>query len=110
MRDREVRLRDFPQGDGKVVRVTVSYHKGNLYQRGFWMHIQPMRLEVTDGVTFSVYNPVDGYRKLILAVNRYSPTRLAQATAMAEGQLETDDAVRTRIAYAAGSLADTAEV
>ena len=110
MRDREVRLRDYPQGDGKVVRVTVAYHKGNLYQRGFWLHIQPMRLQKTDGVTFSVYNPVDGYRKLILAVSRYSPTRLAQATAMAEGQLETDDAVRTRIAYAAGTLSQPVEV
>lgn len=110
MREREVRLRDYPQGDGKVVRVTVSYHKGHLYQRGFWLHIQPMRLETTDGVTFAVYNPASGYRTLVMEVSRYSPNRLAQAAAIAEGKLETDDAVRTHIAYAAGSLADHAGV
>lgn len=109
MRDRSVLVRDYPQGDGKVVRVTVSYHK-DVVTRGYWLHIQPMRLEVFEGRTLSRYFPTDGHRKLILPAKRFSQTGLAQASAMAEGQLESDDAVRTRVAYSVASLAEHPEV
>lgn len=116
MADRKVLVRDYPQGDGKVVRVEVSYSKGGLnyftYKddpRGYWLHIQPMRIEVEDRLTTCHYNPRHGYRMFLQEATRFSESGMKCAVQSAELHLETNDAVKTRIAYAAGTLAETVE-
>lgn len=117
MSDRTVIVRDYPQGFGKVVRVTVSYRKGGLNyftykedKRGYWLHIQPMRISSGDGFTTSDYNPRDGYRMFLQEAVRFSASGLKCAVQTACLHLDTNDAVKARIAYAAGTLAEPVEV
>jgi hypothetical protein len=114
---RRVLVRDYPQGEGRVVRVEVSYSKGGLnyftYKddpRGYWLHIQPMRIEVGDGFTACKYNPRDGHRMFLQEAMRFSASGMRCAVQTAEMYLETNDAVKTRVAYAAGALAQPEEV
>ena len=107
---RDVTVRDYQHGEGKVVRVTVSYHKGGLMRRGYWLHIQPMRVEVRDGFTVQSYFPTDGYRTLLVEVPRFSQKGLTQAAEKAAVMLDSDDAVKVRVEWAAASLKQTAEV
>jgi len=100
MSNRSVLVRDYPHSDGKVVRVTVSYTKGGLNyytykedKRGYWMHIQPMRIEVRDCVTVSHYTPTAGRRMLVLEAARFSAAGLAKAKAMAADTLDNDETV-----------------
>jgi len=100
MRDRSLLVRDYPHNDGKVVRVTVSYTKGGLNmftykedKRGYWMHIQPMRIEVGEQVTVSHYTPSAGRRMLVLEAAKFSAAGLEKAKAMAAETLDTDDTV-----------------
>jgi hypothetical protein len=94
-------VRDYPHNDGKVVRVTVSYTKGGLNmftykedKRGYWMHIQPMRIETSsNGFTVSHYMPMSGRRMLVLEAARFSASGLAKARGMAADVLDNDDTV-----------------
>jgi hypothetical protein len=93
-------VRDYPHNDGKVVRVTVSYTKGGLNmftykedKRGYWMHIQPMRVTVSNGFITSHYIPTSGRRMLVLEAARFSAAGLAKAKGMAADVLDNDDTV-----------------
>lgn len=106
MSDRERGIKDFPvDGDpDRIVRVEVSYSRGDIIRRGFWMHIQPMRIERSRGFTTQIYNPVDGYRMMVLEVQRFSQKSLDAACDKAHRLVESDPAVLSRVETAANTL------
>jgi len=98
---RKLLIRDYPMDDGRVVRVEVYYAKGGInywnYKtdpRGYWLSMQPMRIEVGGGFTTSHYTPTEGYRCFMQEAKRFSASGLSAAKAMAEQLLEADGAVR----------------
>ena len=100
MRDRSLLVREYLHSAGKRVRVTVAYTKGgiNMFtykedKRGYWMHIQPMRIEVSNGFITSHYMPGNGRRMLVLEAARFSATGLEKARLMAIDTLDTNETV-----------------
>lgn len=111
MKKRELLVRQDDLGDGKVLRVTVSYQLGGInywtYKtdaRGYWMHVQPMRISRGDGYATQHYTPTDGFRFLLTEASRFSQSGLEKARAAAEGLVAEDTALRDRMAVAAATL------
>lgn len=116
MGKRELLVQQDDFGDGKVLQVKVSYQLGGLnywtYKtdaRGYWMHVQPMRISRGDGYATQRYTPTDGFRLLLAEASRFSQTGLEKAQAAAAKRLATDQALKDRVAVAAATLTKEAQ-
>ena len=77
--------------EGQTFNVSVSYNKGGFNyftaksdERGYYLNVRPVILEVHDGYTTESYMVFSGYRHLLKTVKRQSPKALSEAVQLSE--------------------------
>lgn len=82
---------DIKGDNSKKIEITTSYSKGGMsyfsYQeikRGYYVHVQPVKLENISGYNIVSASPIDGYKMLLKEVSRASKKAESEADRMAE--------------------------
>jgi len=80
--------------EGQTFSVSVSYNKGGfnyftakMDERGYYLNVRPVTLEVHDGYTTESYMVFSGYRHLLKTVKRQSPKALSEAVQLSEDMI-----------------------